>query len=49
LNGGCFFEETPKYAIGHNNDYWAGIIEFKLLGNGAFDYRTVSLAELKNG
>jgi len=25
LNGGCFFEETPRYSRGNTNNYWRGV------------------------
>lgn len=47
LSGGCFFEHTPHYAVGHNNDYWSGVIHLILHGNGRFTFWPIFLEDLR--
>jgi predicted phosphodiesterase len=44
---GCFFEDTPTYAVGSKTDYWSGIIELDIYGTNRFDITTTSMSQLK--
>lgn len=47
VNAGCFFEETPEYAEGNNNDYWKGILLLHVMDDGEFDIEEWSIDRLR--
>lgn len=47
VSAGCFFEETPGYAEGNNNDYWKGVLLLHVGFDGMFDVEEWSLDRLR--